>query len=240
MEHIAGHSSEISVGDAESVLALGAGAALLLLGTSRRSVVGSCVALASVPFFYRGVTGRWPDADIRSAPRDDTRVALAGSGGVHVRESVRVEAPVDEIYRFWRRLENLPRFMKHVTEVRETSDRTSHWVAEAPGGLVAAWDAEIINDEPGRLIAWRSIGNPDIDNSGSVRFVEVPDIDATEVSVTIDYIPPAGRVGAWIAKLFGEEPQQQINDDLRRFKQLMETGEISTTENQPRGRCAAT
>lgn len=225
MEHIAGRNSEISVGDAESVLALGAGALLLLLGTSRRSLAGSCVALASVPFFYRGVTGQWPDAAMRTRSRDDTRVALAGSGGIHVRESVRVEAAVGEVYRFWRRLENLPRFMKHVTEVKETSDRTSHWVVEAPGGLVASWDAEIINEVEDGVLAWRSLPGSEVTVAGSVSFKSVRGGRSTQVDVNLQYDAGGGRLGAFIASLFGREPSQTIREDLRRFRQLMEAGE---------------
>jgi uncharacterized membrane protein len=130
--------------------------------------------------------------------------------------------------------------MRHLEAVTVLDGNRSHWVAKAPaiaGGKVE-WDAEIINDEPNALIAWRSLANADVDNTGSVRFVPAPSERGTEVKVVIDYIPPAGRLGSWVAKLFGEEPQQQIQEDLRRFKRLMETGEVPTTQGQPKGNCS--
>src|SRR5207249_522508 len=144
-----------------------------------------------------------------------------------------------ELYEYWRKLENLPSIMSHLKEVRAIDEKRSHWIAKAPslaGGSVE-WDAEIINDEPNALIAWRSLPGADVDNAGSVRFVPAPGDRGTEVKVVIDYIPPAGKVGSWVAKLFGEEPQQQIMEDLRKFKRVMETGEFATTKGQPRGSC---
>jgi uncharacterized membrane protein len=231
MEAIAKRRSEMSIGDAEAVLAIGAGAVLLLLGTSRRSLAGSVVALASVPLFYRGVTGHWPDTGMSLGPSDDTRVALAGTRGAHVRESVRIEAAVGDVYRFWRRLENLPAFMKHLTRVTETSDRTSHWVAEAPGGLVASWDAEIINDVEDELIAWRSLPGSEVAVAGSVNFKPVRNGRSTQVDVNLQYSATGGKVGALLASLFGREPSQTIREDLRRLRQLMEAGEVARGEN---------
>ena len=117
--------------------------------------------------------------------------------------------------------------MSHLKEVRVLDEKRSHWVACGPAGYTVEWDAEIINDEPNALIAWRSLEGSDVDHAGSVRFVPAPGgagDRGTEVKVVMDYIPPAGRLGALIAKLFGEEPQQQIQEDLRKFKRIMETG----------------
>jgi uncharacterized membrane protein len=127
--------------------------------------------------------------------------------------------------------------MKHVESVSVLDEKRSHWVVRGPAGSTVEWDAEIINDEPNALIAWRSLDNAEVDNAGSVRFVPGPEGRGTEVRVVLDYIPPAGRVGKWVARLFGEEPSQQIHEDLRRFKRLMETGEIPTIEGQPTGNC---
>jgi len=215
-----------SLADAESWFAIGAGALLLLVGASRRSAVGACVAASSAPLLYRGITGRWPDVLNGYVQSDSTKVALSGGRGVHVRDSVRLELPVADIYRFWRRLENLPRFMTHLDRVTESSDGKSHWVAGGPAGLAVEWDAEIINEVENKLIAWRSLPGSDVVTAGSVRFDEARAGRTTQVSVHLQYAAPAGKAGALIASLFGREPSQTIREDLRHFKQLLEAGEI--------------
>jgi len=125
-----------------------------------------------------------------------------------------------------------------VKSVKVTDEKKSHWVVDGPAGKDVEWDAEVINDEPNTLVAWRSLAGATVDNAGSVRFVPGPEGRGTEVRVVIDYIPPAGRVGNWVAKLFGKNPASEIREDLRRFKRLMETGEVPTTEGQPRGTCS--
>jgi uncharacterized membrane protein len=142
-----------------------------------------------------------------------------------------------DLYQFWRNFDNLPRFMKHVKSVNVIDEKRSHWVVDGPAGKSVEWDAEIINDEPNALIAWRSLANATVDNAGSVRFVPGPEGRGTEVRVVIDYIPPAGVVGKWVSMLFGKNPESEIREDLRRFKRVMETGEVPTTEGQPRGTC---
>lgn len=155
---------------------------------------------------------------------------------IRVEKSVTVNRSPEELYRFWRKVENLPQFMHHLESVQATSATRSHWVAKAPAGATVEWDAEIINDEPGALIAWRSLEGADVDSAGSVRFVPTPAGRGTEVKVKMHYSPPGGIIGATIAKLFGLEPGLQLQEDLRRFKRIMETGEIATTEGQPSGR----
>jgi uncharacterized membrane protein len=149
--------------------------------------------------------------------------------GVEVRESVTVNKSADELYRHWRELTNLPHIMRHLETVEPQGGNRSHWVAKAPLGAKVAWDAEITEDVPGSRIAWRSL-------PGSVSFRAAPGERGTEVHVYLKYQPPLGPLGATFAKLFGEEPSQQISEDLRRFKQRMETGEIATTQGQPSGR----
>ncbi|HYE02535.1 MAG TPA: SRPBCC family protein, partial [Phycisphaerales bacterium] len=158
--------------------------------------------------------------------------------GIHVEKAVTINRPAEELYRFWRQLENLPRVMGHLERVEVIDNTRSHWVAKAPAGFEVEWDAEIINDEPGALIAWKAVEGSQVPNAGSVRFLPAPPGRGTEVKVTLEYLPPAGRLGAAIAKLFGEEPSQQVRDDLARFKQLMESGEIASVEGQPAGRGA--
>ena len=211
-----------SLGDAEHWLALGAGALLLIVAASRRSTVGACLAVSSAPLLYRGITGRWPDVLNGYAQPNSTRSALGGARGVHVRESIRVEMPVGDVYRFWRRLANLPRFMTHLDRVTESSDGTSHWMAAGPAGLAVEWDAEIINEVENRVLAWRSLPGSDVVSAGSVNFDAARDGRSTQVSVNLQYAPPAGKVGAFVASLFGREPSQTIREDLRHFKQLLE------------------
>src|SRR5262249_30590570 len=138
----------------------------------------------------------------------------------------------EELYRFWRNFENLPRFMHNLVSVTSAGNR-SHWVARGPLGMHAEWDAEIITEEPNRLIGWRSLEGSEVATAGSVHFEPAPGGRGTQVRIEMKYDPPAGKVGTLIAKLFGESPDRQIQDDLRRFKQLMEAGEIPTVEGHP-------
>jgi uncharacterized membrane protein len=156
--------------------------------------------------------------------------------GVPVEKSVTVNKPPQECYEFWRNFTNLPRFMRHLRSVQLLDERHSHWVAQAPGGTRVEWDSELTEDVPGQFLAWRSLSGSDVDHSGSVRFEPAPGGRGTIVRVQMRYQPPAGRAGVLVAKLFHEEPQQQVQEDLRRFKQVLETGEIATTRGQPSGR----
>jgi len=154
---------------------------------------------------------------------------------IKVLKSVTINRPASELYAFWRNFENLPQFMRHLESVTVLDDKRSHWVAKGPMGKRVEWDAEIINEEMDRLIAWKSVENADVPNAGSVSFKTLPAGRGTQVQVNLEYKPPAGLLGAAIAKLWGEEPHQQVRDDLNRFKQLMETGVIATVEGQPQG-----
>jgi len=141
-------------------------------------------------------------------------------------KSVTINRSPEEVYQFWRDFQNLPRFMNHLESVQVTNEKQSHWIARGPAGTTVEWDAEIIEDIPNQLIAWRSIEGADIENSGSVRFAHAPGGRGTKVTAEIQYTPPGGAIGAGIAKLFGEEPEQQMKDDLYLFKQVIETGEV--------------
>lgn len=151
---------------------------------------------------------------------------ILGDGIIHVHKAITVNRPPEEVYQFWRNFENLPSFMSHLESVQTTGERRSHWKAKAPAGMTVEWEAEIIEDRPNEQIAWRSVEGADVDNSGTVRFQPAPGSRGTEIHVELHYSPPGGRLGAAVAKLFGEAPDQQIGDDLRRFKQVMETGEV--------------
>jgi uncharacterized membrane protein len=168
--------------------------------------------------------------------RGDTRKRLSGARGINVEESVTINRPAAEVYRFWRNFENLPIFMRHLESVALREAGLSHWVAKGPAGTTVEWDARIINEVDGQLIAWQSVPPSTIATAGSVHFDETA--HGTRVRVRMQYSPPAGKLGAAIAYFFGEEPRLQIYEDLRRFKQLLETGEIATTDGQPSGRSA--
>jgi uncharacterized membrane protein len=215
-----------SLSEAENWLALGAGALLLVAGASKRTVAGACVAASSAPLLYRGVTGRWPRLLDGYIGREDTKRALGGSRGVRVREAIRLELPVAEVYRFWRQLENLPRFMSYLDRVTEMGNGRSHWVAKGPAGLAVEWDAEIINEIENDTLAWQSVPGSEIATAGSVKFESIRGGRGTQLNVNLQYEPPAGKAGAWLAMLFGREPSQTIREDLRHFKQLLEAREV--------------
>ncbi len=219
-------SETSTVSDAERWGTLIGGGALVLLGLRQGSLRGALTALAGGGLIYRGVTAQTGVQD-----------ALGMNQSIKVEKSVTIsnKSP-EELYHFWRNFENLPRFMRHLKHVSVINNTRSHWIATAPMGGSVEWDAEIINDQENRLIAWASVEGADVDNSGFVRFQSAPAGRGTEVKVVLEYNPPGGVVGDAIAKLFGEQPQQQLGDDLSRFKMLMEAGEIATNEGQPRGK----
>jgi uncharacterized membrane protein len=152
------------------------------------------------------------------------------TGGTNVKRSIIINSTPAELYRYWRDFENLPRFMQHLQSVKETGDGRSHWVTKGPADSRVEWDAELTSDRENELIAWRSLEGSDVYNTGSVRFEEATGGRGTVVRVEIDYTPPGGVIGKGIAKLFGEDPQQQIYDDLRCLKQVIETGEIVVSD----------
>ncbi len=158
------------------------------------------------------------------------------ANGIEVRESFTINAPPDVLFQFWRRFSEFPRFMRHVESVEELDDRTSHWVVRAPAGRTIEWDAEIVEEVPGERLHWRTIGDADVRHGGQVEFRPATGGRGTVASIHLSYEAPAGEAGATLAKLFGEEPEIQVREDLRRFKRLIETGEIPTTAGQSSGR----
>jgi uncharacterized membrane protein len=158
-----------------------------------------------------------------------------GNPGIHASGTCIVNRPPDEVYSFWRNFENLPRFMRHLESVTELGDGRSHWTVKGPAGMTVEWDATIIADVPGEVITWRSLENADVDNAGAVRFERAPGGRGTIVKVNLQYNPVGGVIGSAVAKLFGEEPSQQLDDDLRRFKQVLEIGEVVVSEGTMMG-----
>jgi uncharacterized membrane protein len=189
--------------------------------------------VAAGGLLLRGVTGYCPMSAAvgRNSRHMDSKQALGGRRGIHVHESVTIARPVDEVYRFWRELSNLPRFMRHVERVDEIDRTRSHWTVRGPAGTTVEWDAHIINEVSNELIGWRSVGHADVVSAGSVHFHPTTNGE-TEVVVRLQYEPPAGKLGAWVASLFGEEPSLQVRADLRRLKSYLEAGAISNTDGQ--------
>jgi uncharacterized membrane protein len=244
----------MNLGRVERWLSMAAGGALAAYALKRREVPGGAAAIAGAALLYRGATGhcdvyqalginrsdaqgsRGYGTGVIADRGSDTRAQLGGRRGIHVEESVTINKPLPELYRFWRNFENLPKFMNHLESVAPREEGISHWVAKGPAGMRVEWDARIINEVTDKVIGWQSLEGSTIATAGSVNFDE--DSHGTRVSVHLQYNPPGGKLGAAVAKLFGEEPNQTIREDLRRFKQLMEAGEIPTTEGQPSGRTA--
>ena len=205
---------------------------LTLLGAAFRQRRPKRNKLAMVTAAVAGVTA----LDAILSRRLSRLNGARGAGAIRVAQAVTINRSPEEIYRYWRDFQNLPRFMKHLESVRATGDRRSHWAAKAPAGRTVEWDAEITEDRPNELIAWRSLEGADMDSVGSVRFERAPGGRGTIVKVEMLHSPPAGAVGATVGKLLGEGLEWEIKNGLRRFKQLMEVGEIITTEGQPAGR----
>jgi uncharacterized membrane protein len=224
-----------TMSDTERWSSLITGGALVLSGLSQRSLKGALLALAGGGLAYHGVVGQkgiqeriTETVGIDNAIRDKA---------IRVEKTVTIQNQSPEtLYRFWHDFANLPTFMKHLKSVTPLSSTRSHWVANAPLGNSIEWNADIITDQENKLIAWTSVEGSDVDNSGFVRFSPTPAGRGTEVKVVLEYSPPGGALTAVFAKLFGEEPEQQIGDDIHRFKMLMEAGEIATAEGQSSGR----
>lgn len=242
--HACGHSHGsygANISEPERLASLVGGGALALFGLSRRSLGGLGLAALGGGLLYRGITRHCHmyeklgistaeedyDAHYDSDDKDSEAAARRAKHthvehGIVVEKSITINRPRAEVYAFWRKLENLPKFMSHLESVDVIDDKHSKWTARAPLGAHVAWDAEITNEREGEMIAWRSLPDSDVHNTGSVRFHDAVDGSGTEVKVVFQYDPPGSAIGAVFARLFGEEPSQQVEEDLQRFKQIME------------------
>lgn len=222
------------------------------LGLARLACLGLELTLLARSAMHGGSSGRrgrlaLTGAGVAAAAMLDMSAALSQtarqtmgersteSGAMAVEKCITVNKTPEECYRFWREFDRFPEFMEHLVEVTKVNDTRSHWKARAPVGASVEWDADITADQPGEVLAWHSAEGADVDNGGTVRFERAPGNRGTIVRVEMQYKPPGGKAGALVAKLFGENPLQQMDADLRRFKQLIETGEITTTEGQSSG-----
>ena len=231
-------NSQLNVGRIERWLSLVAGAALSAYAIKRRTTASGAAALAGAGLMYRGATGHCHvyqalginHANGQAVERgtgaiadrgSDTRRRLGGHRGIRVEESVTIDRPIAEVFRFWRNIENLPRFMQHLELVAMREAGISHWVARGPAGTNVEWDARIINEVDNKVIGWQSLEGSMVATAGSVHFDETG--RGTLVRVRLQYGPPGGKLGSVVARLFGEEPSLQIREDLRRLKSLLES-----------------
>lgn len=221
-----------NVGQTERIASLLGGATMLLYTLVRPSRLSMALAAGGGYFLYRGLTGRC----LVYRMLEINREGETGASGIRVEEAITINRPRPEVYSYWRSFENLPTFMQHLERVEVTGDRTSHWSARTILGQTMEWDAEIFAEKENEYISWHSLPGSQVSNSGTVSFRDAPGGRGTEVHVIIRYDPPGGSAAAALAKLFRLEPSQQVSDDLRRFKQIMETGETATVFGQTSGR----
>jgi uncharacterized membrane protein len=209
------------------------GAALFAYAARERNLKGLGAALAGVPLAFRGATGRWvPRTFTRDTAEAPEEQEAAAPFKVHA--SLTVQRPADELYAFWRQLENLPRFMKNLESVSEEGG-ISYWVGKSPLGMKISWEARIVDDRPGRVISWCSLEPSQVENSGWVRFEPATGNRGTVVRVHMDVQTPEHLFGRALARLTHPGVELEVQSDLRRFKALMEAGEVPTTEGQPAG-----
>ena len=227
-------TTRVNVGSVERGVSVASGLALLAYILTRRPRLSVPLGLDAGYMLYRGITGHCVMYQMMGVNRAEAN----GHEGIKVERAVTVNRPREELYQLWRDFENLPRFMEHLESVQvDDADPTrSHWVAKAPMGQTIEWDSEVIEDRDNELLVWKSLPGSSVESMGRVEFADAPGGRGTIVRVSMEYNPPAGSLGAAFAKLFGEEPAIQINQDLRHFKQIMETGEVATVEGQTSGR----
>ena len=215
------HGISANVGNIERIVTLAAGAALLGYAWRNRS---RGLGLTSAGLIARGATGFCPAYKALGVDHSDTRHALSGAKGVHVRESITVNASAEELYNFWRRLEQLPSVMPHLESVEQLDFKLSRWTAKAFGQMPLTWNAEIINEVPFETIGWKTLPGESIQHAGSVVFKPVAGRDnATDVRVHLQYSPPGGKAAAWFAALMGQDPAKLTREGLRALQQRFES-----------------
>ncbi len=229
------NNSGVNVGNTERVISGIGGGALIGYALTNRTKTSIALGLLGAGLLYRGATGQCEAYRAAGINTADNGSSEDVAREIHIEKSITVTSTPKELFRIWRDFENLPRFMEDLESVTKLDETRSHWVANGPGGKKVEWDAEIYNEKENELIAWRSLAGADVTNAGSVHFEEAPG-HGTYVKVVLNYNPPGGKAASLMAKLFGKEPGQLVEHNLRRFKQLVETCEIPTTEGQTSGR----
>ena len=221
-----------NVGSDERMLTLLAGAALL--GYAWRSN-SKGLGAASVGLLLRGVTGYCPAYGAMGINNADTKRALSGERGVHIRESITINAPAEDIYRFWRQLDRLPEVMPHLAKIEQLDTKRSRWTAKAFDAVPVTWEAEIINELPFELISWQTLPGQAIQTAGSVTFKPSESGSGTDVHVHLQYAAPGGKAANWLAGLAGQNPAKYTQEALQALKQKLELPPPAT----PRGIAAS-
>jgi uncharacterized membrane protein len=227
-----------NIGEAQRLVSAVAGLGLIIEGWRRRSLAGGALAVGGVALLYRAATGYCAVLDVMGidmrSMQDTNRLGrrkVHSAEATKIRRSIEINRSPNELYRFWRTLDNLPRIMSHLESVQVITDRFSHWVVKTlPGLPTIEWDAEIINDVENERIGWRSLNDSDVDQAGSVEFEPVGDGRATRLTVTLQYAPMGGRLGAAVTKFIGQDPDFKISEDLERFKESMEAGNVVSSK----------
>jgi uncharacterized membrane protein len=227
-----GHEVQ-NLGKAERIISTIGGAGLIAFGIKNRSKIAKALSFAAGScLIYRGATGHsnlYKALRVGTAPKATPETSVADETGIRIDETIIVDRPVEEVYKFWRNLENLPQIMRHLETVRMLDSRNSYWKVKGPAGMNIEWYAEIINDLPNERIGWKSLDSAVVDNAGSVHFQPINE-NRTQIDVTLKYAPPAGRIGNTFAKLLGEDPKSQIAEDLDNFKSHMESQELASSK----------
>jgi len=235
-------NSMINVPQNERTISLIGGSILMVfgavIGLARRNPAGALVALIGGGLIYQGTTGHSPlyrMLGTNRAVRTNTQnVSVPHEQGEHVSAVVVINRPVEELYSIWKNFQNLPQIMSHLDKVQILDDKHSRWTVKSPVGVPVMWDAEIINDVPNEVIGWRSLANAQVANAGSVRFRPAPyRKGSTEVRVTLEYVAPGQKLGVAVAKWLGKNPEQQLQDDLERFKMYLENDEFKPAGPPP-------
>lgn len=232
---------ERNMNDPERWVSVVFGSALAAYGLKKRSIGGFVLSAIGGALVWRGATGHCAVYDglgLSSVGEEGEgrQVSVPYGKGVHVEKAVTISDTPERLYTFWRNFENLPKFMHNLESVTVHDTKRSRWVVKGPAGKSVDWEAEIINEIPNELIGWRSIEGSEVDNAGSVHFTPATGGRGTEVKVVLRYDPPAGKFGARISRIMGEDPAANVQEDLRRLKMLIETGEIATIDGQATGR----
>lgn len=228
----------VNVGEAERWASGIGGSLLITAGLRRGSLGGLTLAALGGSLVYRAVTGRCHAYGLLGI---NTADGTKGGDGEHahkgrlVKHSVSIDRPAEELYRAWRDVENLPRFMIDVESVRKTGEGRAHWVTKGPMGQVTEWETEVIRDVPNHLIAWKTLPGAEVPHAGTVRFDPSPEGRGVLVTLEVNYEPPSGVVGLALAKLIGKDPDHSVREDLRRFKMMMENGELASAGRQTSG-----
>jgi uncharacterized membrane protein len=232
--------SAVNVSMDERTVSLIGGVGLITFALWRRGTLTLPALLTGASLIYQSVTGKNPLNDVlnrdTAVKTNSARVSVPHKQGIHVTRAVTIDRPVQDLYNFWHDPANLPQVMTYVESVQPIGENRTHWTLKLPNDATVEFDSEVYTDTPNEVISWRSLPGSQFQNAGSVRFRPAPAGRGTEVHLTVEFVPPGGRLGRAALKLFGDVPNQYIAQYLRDFKQMMETGEKATTEGQTSGR----